>query len=335
MLHLVTRSRRVAQSVIPFGVAIAAIGLAGCSETQQDPLAPTPPQSAVTAAASNTWTPKRAMPTARYGLVSGAVNNLVYAIGGIGNGGVFQRKVEAYNPATNTWTTKAQLPAVRAFVSGTAVINDRLYVVGGENGNGETKSLYVYNPSTNSWSSKAPIPITSANGVVGAINGKIYLYTPTIPASLHRYDPATNTWSQPLATPPNSLFQPAGGVINGKLYVAGGLEQGASASIRAILLEYNPATNSWRPRAFMPTARQAAAGRVINNKLYVVGGINTSNTVIPNVEVYNPATNTWAIKANMPTSRFSLGAGAVNGLLYAVGGFTNTGVVATNEAYTP
>ncbi len=62
--------------------------------------------------ATNTWTTKAPMPTARDGLAAAVVNNKVYVIRGIK--WVHNLSInEEYDPATNTWTTKAPMPTAR------------------------------------------------------------------------------------------------------------------------------------------------------------------------------------------------------------------------------
>jgi N-acetylneuraminic acid mutarotase len=60
------------------------------------------------------------------------------------------------------------------------------------------------------------------------------------------------------------------GVLNGKLYVAGGIDAAGSASRR--LDVYTPDTNSWSTKAAMPTARHGTAGAVVGGRLHVIGG---------------------------------------------------------------
>src|SRR5882762_468209 len=66
-----------------------------------------------------TWTPKTSMPTARYGLAAGVVNNIFYAVGGFNNeiGRPMETTVEAYDPVANAWTTKAPIPTGRVLAA--------------------------------------------------------------------------------------------------------------------------------------------------------------------------------------------------------------------------
>src|SRR5690349_5940737 len=98
---------------------IGAAGCAGPEAVGQEPPAQATRDGGVplAAAATNVWTTKAAMPTAREGLAVGVVNGIVYAIGGSGSAGNLT-KVEAYNPGSNTWTTRAPLPQGRGGLNG-------------------------------------------------------------------------------------------------------------------------------------------------------------------------------------------------------------------------
>ena len=105
--------------------------------------------------ATDIWTEKTAMPTARWGLTTAEVNGKIYAIGG---GDVYPPKelltvVEEYDPATDTWTTKSPMPVGRiGHASSSAAIDGKIYLVGG---GGLTPSaaygeVYEYEPGIDS-----------------------------------------------------------------------------------------------------------------------------------------------------------------------------------------
>lgn len=124
----------------------------------------------------------------------------------------------------------------------------------------------------------------------------------------------------PMPTPRYGL---AAATVNGKIYAFGGL-QGAiwdTQTALAIVEEYNPATNTWRSRAPMPTARCTMVVAVVDGKIYAIGGYNGAPLAV--VEEYDPAANTWRSRAPMPTTRWSLAGAAVNGRIYALGGYDN------------
>ncbi|GMS88353.1 hypothetical protein PENTCL1PPCAC_10528, partial [Pristionchus entomophagus] len=72
-----------------------------------------------------------------------------------------------------------------------------------------------------------------------------------------------------------SRIGPASCVLNGKLYVFGGLS--SDESFTAIFLDedecYDPETDRWTPiPSRMKHRRYSASGAVLNGKIYVVGG---------------------------------------------------------------
>jgi Concanavalin A-like lectin/glucanases superfamily/Kelch motif len=128
----------------------------------------------------------------------------------------------------------------------------------------------------------------------------------------------------------------ASGVIDGKLYLAGGATNG---EILATLLVYDPGTNTWAEKSPMPTARDFPAGAVIDGQLYVVTGIvDFDSPPVRTVEVYDPATDTWRAAAPIPTGRDRLGeVGIIGGKLYVVGGWNPCFAcdIATLEVFEP
>lgn len=109
-------------------------------------------------------------------------------------------------------------------------------------------------------------------------------------------------------------------VINGVAYVGGGEDDTvAYADLRA----YDPATDTWTPRASLPgVGRSAAASFVVNGKAYVVGGFTFDGIPAPILTetwIYDPAANTWTARAPYPGNA---GAGAMG---FAIGGIGYVG----------
>jgi N-acetylneuraminic acid mutarotase len=97
--------------------------------------------------ASDTWTTRAPMPTARSGTGAEAPDGRVHVLGGEGwideFGGVF-RAHEAYDPKTNTW---AKLPRMLTPRHGfaTASVGGKIYAVSGVNNAGGAGTLSVVN----------------------------------------------------------------------------------------------------------------------------------------------------------------------------------------------
>lgn len=98
----------------------------------------------------------------------------------------------------------------------------------------------------------------------------------------------------------------ASGVIDGKLYLAGGFNVADEAV--ATLLVYDPATNTWAEKSPMTTARGFPAGAVLNDQFYVVTGIASFNSPpLQTVEVYDPTADEWRAESPIPTGRDPFG----------------------------
>jgi hypothetical protein len=80
--------------------------------------------------ATDTWTTKASMPTARAPFLStSVVDGIIYVIGGA-SGQATVSTVEAYDPATDTWTEKTSMSGVRGMLA-TSVVGGKIYAIGG------------------------------------------------------------------------------------------------------------------------------------------------------------------------------------------------------------
>jgi N-acetylneuraminic acid mutarotase len=332
--------------------ALALLALAACADSPTEPgTAPTESIAPELAVASNSWSTRAPMPTARWGLATAADSNpagqsIVYAIGGTTATGGSLSKVQAYNVATNAWTTKAPIPVPLYRTNGAGAIRGKIYVSGGLVSNGNVlASLYEYDPVRNTWTRKRDMPKPTYDGVTGVINNKLYVVSgcnidpcgPSIYRVLYRYDPLTNLWTT-LASPSYSHLAGMGGVIGGKLYATRGGDGGSSQTDFKLDV-YNPTTNTWAAKAPMARERWGGAGATLAGKLYVFGGYQRqpdhTTITVNTTSVYDPATDTWTNKSPMPKTQAQLSASRVflNGQprIMVVGG----GSPDNNLAYIP
>lgn len=324
------------------------IALSACdSTTTRDPTAPESESGTLQAAplaASNTWTTKSPIPAARFFAVAGAINNIIYVVGGKDASSITTSTVRAYNTMTDAWSTRASLPRHRASANGASAIAGRLYVSGGINNSRVTAStLYMYNPTTNTWVQKASLPHPGACGAQGVIGGLLYVYAAgnsfycSSVRGFYRYNPATNSWTV-LPNPPNNHERPVAGVIGGKLYLVGTTADHSNAVAVRALSVYTPSTNSWATKAPLPASQEYGAGAALLGKLYIAGGTfldGFSYRVTGALRAYDPATNTWTTKASMPTPRESAAGINAGGLLWIISGRSSFDKSTKVEAYTP
>ena len=90
--------------------------------------------------------------------------------------------------------------------------------------------------------------------------------------------------------------------MGGKIYVTGGLSQGAKLNSACV---YDPQTDAWTRLASMDNARRAHASAVVGGKLYIFGGQGTGGSELVTAEVYDPASNSWAQGLSLTSERSS------------------------------
>jgi len=193
------------------------------------------------------------------------------------------------------------------------------------------------------WAKVAPLPETSEEFSCIAANGKIYLIggspigdTGPPRGLVQEYNPATDAWVRkkpmPVATHHAAIAE-----YQGKIYVMGGALQpvagGPNQFPTSNAWEYDPAADTWKALAPMPTSRMAASATQAGGKIFVIGGASVHPghkiaSLSPSVphraldtnEAYDPATNTWEARSPMPTARNHAAIGVVNGKIFAIGG---------------
>jgi N-acetylneuraminic acid mutarotase len=207
------------------------------------------------------WITGTFMPTLRASIALGAVRGRLYAAGGdlVGAHGIstgVSNKLEVYNPVNKTWSTGAQMPTSRS-AAGAAVAGDRLYVLGGR---------------------EQIAPGGQLGGAPGLATDRVEVY-----------DVAAARWVTPS---PTSLPRPRCGcgaaTLGGRVYLVGGF--GATSGLNAMdwVEAYDPATNTWSPRAPMPEGLADPAVTVLDGEVIVVGGVHRPGFANIDVYAYRP-----------------------------------------------
>ena len=293
-----------------------------------------------------TWIRKADMPTPRWAHAVAAVNNKIYAIGGIDTepsrlNGKPLAAVEEYDPATDTWTLKDDMPAeiVEAKAYGYAsppVVDGKIYLIGG--GITGTARTDIYDPAADAWSRGADMPTPRNNTATAVWNDKIYVFGGIRSFSSAQglkntevYDPKTDTWSQ-AAPIPRGVWGHSAHVVDGKVHLIGG---GSSGNVEQVHQVYDPLTDTWTNATPIPMAvlRHFGAG-VLRGRIYVVGGwLNGNNMPYSDTWVYDPLLDTWTASTPLPERRVPSMA-VVNGRGYVIGGSpTGHNIQATATVY--
>ncbi len=253
--------------------------------------------------------------------------------------------------ADPVWKMTTPLPkAIGEVVA--AAAGGKIYVISGlDNRPGVAAPAgynWMFDPATNAWTDRKPMPVPAHHIMIATMNDKVYVFggfvrpqafpgwQPTNRA--WEYDPAADAWRE-LAPMPTPRGAGEAVMVGGKIYVIGGArsnkpgEEGAPIPLGSVdqivvgtVEEYDPATNQWRARSTMPTARNdffASAGP--DGKIYAFDGrigtvfVGKSDT-IDLVEAYDPATDHWSYSGRAPTTRGDVTGDARDGLIYVMGG---------------
>jgi len=225
-------------------------------------------------------------------------------------------KAWVYDVDSARWSALPNMPTPRGALAAVAV-GKKIYVVGGASipkgmqlpdglsGGGPVDLLgttEVLDTDTNMWMSVAPMPTPRNHHSVAYVEGKIYAIGGRVGSCF------SNGWSS------NIWMNDA----------------------------YDIATNTWTPRAPMPTARSGTGIGVIDGKIHVMGGegwIEDFGGVFRAHEIYDPKTNTWTRAPRMITPRHGFAAAEIGKSIFAVSGVNNAGgagtlsVIAVNEIF--
>jgi len=224
--------------------------------------------------ATDTWSKKAEMPTARNVSAIAVVDRIIYVIGGIfgtpedyqtGEDVAVLSTVEAYDPATDTWTTKAEMPTARGYYHAACVVDGRIYVFGGATKYGDLSedfscvpTVEVYDPATDTWTQVSDMPWARHGHTASVVDGKVYII---------------------------------GGLDDEvvKLFLEGKIELDKVLELFSTVDVYNPATDMWTTAPALPNGRKGPTAAVVEGKIYIIGGYwGPEGTKLSTVEEYAP-----------------------------------------------
>jgi N-acetylneuraminic acid mutarotase len=187
------------------------------------------------------------------------------------------------------------------------------------------------------WTQKSDMPTERKAVHTEVVDGKIYAIGALQGTGklnrVEQYDPQTDIWTRKADMPTQRTFLGTS-VVNGKIYVLGGSIGSPfwTGTAIATVEVYDPASDTWTPRADMPMPREVVTCAV-NGKIYAIGGWRNGG-VLATVEEYDPVTDTWTRKADMPTARELHTTNVINGKIYVIGGQSQS-VLSVVEMYDP
>ncbi len=279
------------------------------------------------------WTKLADLPTPLARHAVAAMDGKIYAAGGYDR----KRDFYIYDIAGNSWERGPNLPLGTDNVAAVAK-NGKVYVFGGE----AAQQLQIYDVASKTWSAGPGLPSVRFASIVIELAGRVHQiggwnYSNTASASLATHEVFDLATGQHLPIMLAPLMQArncaVAGVIDGRLYVAGGRAPGIrnnDATALSSVEVYSPVADGWDVRNALPTARACAAGAVLANQLYVLGGELPAPQIHKKIERLDPVTGNWQALTDMPYYVSAAGAVAVGDDIYVIGGYVNT--VATMPA---
>ena len=241
----------------------------------------------------------------------------------------------------NVWRPADSMPAPIGEVAG-GIIDNSLYLVG--EGASET---FRYDLAAGLWTRRgaAARPAVGHHHAAEVLNGELWLLGglgPSAPGVVQILEPQTGTWrfGPPM---PFAAGSSASAVIDGRIFVAGGIVGNATTGEAAVL---DPAKMRWTSIAPMPRPRNHAASATDGERLYIFGGrgpgSGDANVVadgFDDVQIYDPRSNSWRVSdhtpgapARLPQARGGMGKAVwLNGEFWVLGGETEHGAGATRE----
>ena len=161
-----------------------------------------------------------------------------------------------------TWETRAPMPVYRQELA-TGALNGKLYVLGGyDQGGNSTATVEVYNPVTNAWAFAHALPYVVNHNAAAVAGEKLYSFGAGA-GETFVYDPNGNAWSARASSHYVHSRTAAVGVINNKIYVAGGEGTPSQRELEV----YDPVANTWTVKAPMRVPRNHTTGGVINGNV--------------------------------------------------------------------
>ena len=229
-------------------------------------------------------------------------------------------------PASGDWRREPSSPLARSEVQG-ATLGGRIYLPGGQDTTSRSLDMVLaHDPARGRYDWVPPMPARVDHAVVAAHRGELYVaggYLDGKPVNLvWRYSPESRRWAQ-LPSMRIARGGHAGGIIDGRLYVA----SGAPSTYPEIFAKpydtlevYDIAQSRWSFGPPIPTARHHTSAATLHGKLYVVGGRQTDDFSSSAFERFDPAQNRWERLPPVPVGAGGAGVTAASGEVLAIGG---------------
>jgi DNA-binding CsgD family transcriptional regulator/N-acetylneuraminic acid mutarotase len=283
------------------------------------------------------WRELASMPTARYGHAVAVFENQIYAIAGMGEGGI-ENAVERYNPTLDSWQKLSTKPTP-VYEIGAALIGGKIYIPGGRVSESMvTDVLEIYDIDKDQWSKGTSLPEALCGYAIAAYEGKLYLFGGWDGTSYindaNIYDPDSGTWTTTQTMLEENAYAGAA-IIDNKIDIIGGYN-GKSILIDNKIFDPNIENldnQAWSIGNNLPYGVYGASFAQIADSLYIIGG-KTGDQNSDTILQYEIQSGSWRV---LEETNFRLGAfqasSVISPNIYLLGGIISNQIENQNLAY--
>ncbi|OMC16785.1 MULTISPECIES: serine/threonine-protein kinase [unclassified Mycobacterium] len=287
----------------------------------------------------NSWSLGAPIPTPRQMLAAASDGKLVYTVGGT-NGSSDLPTLEAYDPAAKAWTSLPALPQARSDL-GVAITDGRLVAVGGVSSGQVLKTVSVFDLMTKTWTG-LPDMTTPRHGVAvaaveksvyaiggstGVGDGQVTAAAEVLKLPARKIQPASQWRSLPDA--PTARLMMAWAVLNNKIWIIGGLQNGVALQT---VESYDPHSGAWETGPPLPIPLHHAAAATYRGEVVVLGGAS-DNLANASNKVFALRGGNWVELPSLTHARAAPAAAVVGDKLVAVGGQNAKQLVPQTEVF--
>ncbi|HZC53462.1 MAG TPA: DUF1668 domain-containing protein, partial [Mycobacterium sp.] len=287
----------------------------------------------------NAWSAGAPIPTPRQMLAAASDGKLVYAVGGT-NGSGDLPTLEAYDPAAKAWTSLPALPQARSDL-GVAITDGRLVAVGGVSSGQVLKTVSVFDLMTKTWTGLPDMSTPRHGMAVAAVeksvyaiggstavgDGQVIASAEVLKLPARKIQPASQWRSLPDA--PTARLMMAWAVLNNKIWVIGGLQNGVALQT---VESYDPHSGAWETGPPLPIPLHHAAAATYRGEVVVLGGAS-DNLANASNRVFALRGGNWVELPSLTHARAALAAAVVGDKLVAVGGQNAKQLVPQTEVF--
>jgi N-acetylneuraminic acid mutarotase len=293
-----------------------------------------------------------------YEPASASDGTFIYSAGGHSTteGGI-TAQFSRYYPATDAWSLLEFMPEPAKGAGAAYAPNvNKIFVFGGFNTHFSYSNVTrIYDVATGVWSTGTNMPGPRGDMMTNYYDGKIYVIggfgeftsnsNESAQPQVWEYDPVANSWDTSRAYMTSPVGRAGTGIINGKIYIAGGLDH--RDAVLNTLYEYDVPSNTWSTKAPMPALNNAPGSAVVAGKLWIFGGKDTpygqetgstpgktqlaAQIPYASLIIYDPMANTWTAGPQMAQARSLLGGAAVGNTVVAWGGYNGSSAINNTE----